>query len=107
MVGAVALGCLVVSTLLSASAALVYRRRCARLAAEHRELYARALRSLDAATEALAAAEAEWRLGLDRIQQDYDDTLQHLRIRQATTLARLQTRLPQPRTRRLHGDERP
>lgn len=109
-----AAACLTVAALGAALLALRYRRRLRAyreryeaMAAEHRVLYAEALVALDAATEALAAAEAQWRQSLERIQQGYDDNLEQLRTRQATALARLQTRLPQPPTLRLHGDEKP
>jgi hypothetical protein len=112
---AVAAAC--VATLLALGSALLalryqrglreYRWRHEAMAAEHHVLYAQTLVSLDAATDALAAAEAEWRQSLERIQRDYDDSLERLRIRQATALARLQVRLPQPDALRLHGDEKP
>ncbi|MFC1408350.1 hypothetical protein ACEZCY_03520 [Streptacidiphilus sp. N1-12] len=111
---AVAVGCLAAVALGALATALLYRRRlracrrrCERMSAEHRQLYTQTLVALDAATESLAAAEAQWRQSLERIQHSYDDNLEQLRVKQATALARLQIRLPQPRTLRLHGDEQP
>ncbi|MHA6763746.1 hypothetical protein [Streptacidiphilus sp. PAMC 29251] len=114
MAVAVAIACLGAAALGSLLAALLYRRRLRacrrsyeRMAAEHRELYAQTLVALDAATVALATAEAQWRQSLERIQQGYDSNLEQLRTKQAVSLARLQGRLPQPHTLRLYGDERP
>jgi uncharacterized membrane protein YccC len=111
---ALVIACSTVAALLPTLLAVMYRRRwqaCRRrfeqMCTEHRLLHARTLTALDAATEALAAAEDEWRQSLDRIQQDYDGTVEQLRVRQAAALARLQSRLPRPRTHRLYGDERP
>jgi hypothetical protein len=111
---AVAIACPTIATLATTLLAIMYRRRwqayrCSfeRMSAEHRQLYGQTLEALDTATEALAAAEAQWRQSLEHIQQGYDDNVEQLRIKQAAALVRLQVRLPQPRTHRLHGDERP
>ena len=114
MVVAVLIACTALAALLSTLLAVVYRRRwqadrhrLEQMYAEHHLLYAQTLATLDTATEALAAAEEQWRQSLDRIQQDYGATVEQLRVKQAAALVRLQSRLPAPRPHRLYGDERP